>query len=232
MCDHGQHLFYEGFVFFTVCGSYRCGLLHRVGGHAVCCGGCRPCHLCARKQVEIPGSSSPLHCWAFWQLAISAGGEMVAVVVVHVRRGEDTLRHALMIRFSWCVLFLCLCLLHWMRQLLAGMIAEPAFLSEYTIFALDPSKQPKTQTDSVVSPSTAFCIPPVGKQRNLVILEAHLLLLVAHCPSKHLQCPVANPALKNQSKLLNSDGWCVFWQLFNSSKITLFSLMWRTWSKL
>ena len=118
-----------------------------------------------------------------------------------------------------------------MRQLLAGMIAEPAFLSEYTIFALDSSKQPKTQTDSVVSPSTAFCVPPVGKQRNLVILEAHLLL-VAHCPSKHLPCPVANPALKNQSKLLNSDGWCVFWQLFNRSKITLFSLMWRTWSKL
>ncbi|KAB1264458.1 Golgin subfamily A member 4 [Camelus dromedarius] len=29
------------------------------------------------------------------------------------------------------------------------MIAEPAFLSEYTIFALDSSKQPKTQTDSV-----------------------------------------------------------------------------------
>ncbi|XP_054935907.1 golgin subfamily A member 4 isoform X4 [Physeter macrocephalus] len=54
-----------------------------------------------------------------------------------------------------------------MRQLLAGMIAEPAFLSEYTIFALDSSKQPKTQTDGVVSPSTAFCIPFVGKQSNL-----------------------------------------------------------------
>ena len=137
--------------------------------------------------------------------------------------------------FTMCFVFVPL-LLRWMRQLLAGMIAEPAFLSEYTIFALDSSKQPKTQTDSVVSPSTAFCIPPVGKQRNLVILEAHLLLLVAPCPSKHLQCPLANPALKNQSKLLNSDGWCVFWQLFNSSKITLFSLMWRrlpsTWPKL
>uniref|UniRef100_A0A8D2CYV4 Golgin A4 n=1 Tax=Sciurus vulgaris TaxID=55149 RepID=A0A8D2CYV4_SCIVU len=36
-----------------------------------------------------------------------------------------------------------------LRQLLAGMIAEPAFLSEYTIFALDSSKQPKTQSDSV-----------------------------------------------------------------------------------
>lgn len=98
-----------------------------------------------------------------------------------------------------------------MRQLLAGMIAEPAFLSEYTIFALDSSKQPKTQTDSVVSPSTAFCIPFVGKQSNLVILEANHMLLVTDCLSKHLQCPVANPALKNQSELLNSDGWCVFW---------------------
>ncbi|XP_052468423.1 golgin subfamily A member 4-like isoform X2 [Carassius gibelio] len=29
------------------------------------------------------------------------------------------------------------------RELLAGMIAEPAFLSEYTIFALDHSKRPK-----------------------------------------------------------------------------------------
>ena len=39
-------------------------------------------------------------------------------------------------------------------QLLAGMIAEPAFLSEYTIFALDPTKQPKPQSDGVVSPPT------------------------------------------------------------------------------
>lgn len=37
-------------------------------------------------------------------------------------------------------------------QLLVGMIAEPAFLSEYTIFALDPTKQPKPQSDGVVSP--------------------------------------------------------------------------------
>nr|XP_044992234.1 golgin subfamily A member 4 isoform X5 [Jaculus jaculus] len=35
------------------------------------------------------------------------------------------------------------------RELLAGMIAEPAFLSEYTVFALDSSKQPKAQSDSV-----------------------------------------------------------------------------------
>ena len=81
-----------------------------------------------------------------------------------------------------------------MRQLLAGMIAEPAFLSEYTIFALDSSKQPKTQTESVVSPSTAFCIPCVGKQSNLVILEAYLMLLVTDHLSKHFQ-----PLLLNDS---------------------------------
>lgn len=39
--------------------------------------------------------------------------------------------------------------------MLAGMIAEPAFLSEYTIFALDHSKRPKTaQVASVVSLSS------------------------------------------------------------------------------
>lgn len=55
-------------------------------------------------------------------------------------------------------------LLHWRGQMLAGMIAEPAFLSEYTIFALDHSKRPKTaQVASVVSlsalpvsPSSSF----------------------------------------------------------------------------
>jgi len=55
-------------------------------------------------------------------------------------------------------------LLTWRGQVLAGMIAEPAFLSEYTIFALDHSKRPKTaQVASVVSlswlpvsPSSSF----------------------------------------------------------------------------
>ncbi|XP_009946122.1 PREDICTED: golgin subfamily A member 4-like, partial [Leptosomus discolor] len=36
------------------------------------------------------------------------------------------------------------------------MIAEPAFLSEYTIFALDPTKQPKPQSDSVLSDTPSF----------------------------------------------------------------------------
>ncbi|XP_059965150.1 golgin subfamily A member 4 isoform X1 [Mesoplodon densirostris] len=45
------------------------------------------------------------------------------------------------------------------RELLAGMIAEPAFLSEYTIFALDSSKQPKTQTDGVTASIQAMKSP-------------------------------------------------------------------------
>ncbi|XP_075403171.1 golgin subfamily A member 4 isoform X2 [Tenrec ecaudatus] len=45
------------------------------------------------------------------------------------------------------------------RELLAGMIAEPAFLSEYTIFALDPSKQLKTQSDSVSASVQALKSP-------------------------------------------------------------------------
>uniref|UniRef100_A0A6J0UFZ6 Golgin subfamily A member 4 isoform X2 n=1 Tax=Pogona vitticeps TaxID=103695 RepID=A0A6J0UFZ6_9SAUR len=35
------------------------------------------------------------------------------------------------------------------KELLAGMISEPAFLSEYTVFALDPTKRPKPQSGSV-----------------------------------------------------------------------------------
>lgn len=112
-------------------------------------------------------------CW--WRDGSSCDG--ARPLVLCMLRGENSLQHALIICFSLFVLFLYLYLLHWMRQLLAGMIAEPAFLSEYTIFALDSSKQPKTEPDSVVSPSTAFCIPFVGKQSNLVILEANLCCL-------------------------------------------------------
>ncbi|XP_069071230.1 golgin subfamily A member 4 isoform X2 [Pleurodeles waltl] len=36
------------------------------------------------------------------------------------------------------------------KELLAGMIAEPAFLSEYTIFAVEDPKRPKPQTGSAV----------------------------------------------------------------------------------
>lgn len=36
------------------------------------------------------------------------------------------------------------------------MIAEPALLSEYTIFALDHTKWSKPQSDSVVSPAFPF----------------------------------------------------------------------------
>lgn len=47
----------------------------------------------------------------------------------------------------------CFCGIGWdVAQLLAGIIAEPALLSEYTIFALDYPKRPKTaQVPSVVS---------------------------------------------------------------------------------
>ncbi|XP_062072087.1 golgin subfamily A member 4 isoform X2 [Lepus europaeus] len=45
------------------------------------------------------------------------------------------------------------------RELLAGMIAEPAFLSEYTIFALDSPRQPKTQSDSVNASAYAVKSP-------------------------------------------------------------------------
>nr|XP_012600865.1 golgin subfamily A member 4 isoform X2 [Microcebus murinus] len=45
------------------------------------------------------------------------------------------------------------------KELLAGMIAEPAFLSEYTIFALDSSIQPKTQSDSVNASTQATKSP-------------------------------------------------------------------------
>uniref|UniRef100_A0A5F8GUW5 Golgin A4 n=1 Tax=Monodelphis domestica TaxID=13616 RepID=A0A5F8GUW5_MONDO len=41
-------------------------------------------------------------------------------------------------------------------QLLAGILAEPAFLSEYTIFALDSSKQPKPQIDCVSGDMQSF----------------------------------------------------------------------------
>lgn len=77
------------------------------------------------------------------------------------------------ISLSWCCFFLiALCVpllsppfvptLHWRGQMLAGMIAEPAFLSEYTIFALDHSNRPKTaQVASVVSlsslPASSSC---------------------------------------------------------------------------
>lgn len=76
-------------------------------------------------------------------------------------------RHSLRRYFTLMVLFFSLLsvflsfphlfvpLLHWRGQILAGMIAEPAFLSEYTIFALDHSKRPKTtQVASVVSVSS------------------------------------------------------------------------------
>ncbi|XP_072247295.1 golgin subfamily A member 4 isoform X2 [Leuresthes tenuis] len=48
------------------------------------------------------------------------------------------------------------------REMLAGMIAEPAFLSEYTIFALDHSNQPKTAQVASVSASKGPARSPRG----------------------------------------------------------------------
>ncbi|XP_037320794.2 golgin subfamily A member 4 isoform X3 [Pungitius pungitius] len=48
------------------------------------------------------------------------------------------------------------------REMLAGMIAEPAFLSEYTIFALDHSKQPQTAQVASVSTPTGAARSPRG----------------------------------------------------------------------
>ncbi|KAJ3610881.1 hypothetical protein NHX12_022971 [Muraenolepis orangiensis] len=48
------------------------------------------------------------------------------------------------------------------REMLAGMIAEPAFLSEYTIFALDHSKRPKTAQVASVGASRAPSRSPRG----------------------------------------------------------------------
>ncbi|KAM3863047.1 golgin subfamily A member 4 [Diretmus argenteus] len=48
------------------------------------------------------------------------------------------------------------------REMLAGMIAEPAFLSEYTIFALDHSKRPKTAQVASVSASKGVPRSPRG----------------------------------------------------------------------
>lgn len=87
------------------------------------------------------------------QLSVSWGWVFVMMVAVVL---NVVMCFGIMLWFVFHHLF---CFVHWLRQLLAGMVAEPAFLSEYTIFALDSSKQPHTQTGSVVSPCTAFCIP-------------------------------------------------------------------------
>lgn len=54
--------------------------------------------------------------------------------------------------YFFIIIFWLYCFIHWMSQLLAEMISEPAFLSEYTVFALDPTKRPKPKSECVVSP--------------------------------------------------------------------------------
>ena len=102
------------------------------------------------------------------------------------RQSPSTVLH------SWCYFVIALCLpllpsipsvllLHWRVQALAGMIAEPAFLSEYTIFALDHSKRPKTaQVASVVSCSHSL-LPPPSSYPSPVLLPS-----TSSLPSLHL----------------------------------------------
>lgn len=92
---------------------------------------------------------------------------------------------------SWCLFFSLLSvflsfalfsvpLLHWRGQMLAGMIAEPAFLSEYTIFALDHSKRPQTaQVASVVSLSS-LPVSPFSSFLLLLLLPRYFLQSWCH----------------------------------------------------
>lgn len=87
------------------------------------------------------------------------------------------------------------------------MVAEPAFLSEYTIFALDSSKQPKTQINSVVSPSAALCIPKWGS-KHLGSCSSNYSGFVTYLPSERPQCDVANLALNLREQVAESGGCC------------------------
>lgn len=60
-----------------------------------------------------------------------------------------------------------------MSQLLTGMISEPAFLSEYTVFALEPTKRPKSKSECVVSPHCSILHSDcLEMQEDTIILEA------------------------------------------------------------
>ncbi|XP_060943889.1 golgin subfamily A member 4 isoform X3 [Limanda limanda] len=59
------------------------------------------------------------------------------------------------------------------REVLAGMIAEPAFLSEYTIFALDHSNRPKTAQVASVGASKGPVRSPRGSINGDGIASPH-----------------------------------------------------------
>ncbi|XP_024421627.2 golgin subfamily A member 4 isoform X1 [Desmodus rotundus] len=93
------------------------------------------------------------------------------------------------------------------RELLAGMIAEPAFLSEYTIFALDSSKQPKTQTDSVnasiqatKSPDSVNGSEPVTPQSGDTQTLAQKLQLRVPSMESLFRSPIRESLFRSSSK--------------------------------
>ncbi|XP_055985070.1 golgin subfamily A member 4 isoform X2 [Sorex fumeus] len=90
------------------------------------------------------------------------------------------------------------------RELLAGMIAEPAFLSEYTIFALDPSKHPKTQTDSVnastKSPDSVNGSEPVTPQSGDTQSFAQKLQLRVPSMESLFRSPIKESLFRSPSK--------------------------------
>ncbi|XP_043741113.1 golgin subfamily A member 4 isoform X3 [Cervus elaphus] len=93
------------------------------------------------------------------------------------------------------------------RELLAGMIAEPAFLSEYTIFALDSSKQPKTQTESVnasfqatKSPDSVNGSEPTTPQSSDTQSFAQKLQLRVPSVESLFRSPVKESLVRSSSK--------------------------------
>lgn len=111
---------------------------------------------------------------------------------------------------SWLLLFfITLLFLHWMTQLLAGMIAEPAFLSEYTVFALDPTKRPKPQSESVVSPSGFIpCSDDLAGTSGYIILEGKTQCCFWFIFSQNnTECPAANLTLKHRAYFWLTHGW-------------------------
>ncbi|XP_012575785.1 PREDICTED: golgin subfamily A member 4 isoform X2 [Condylura cristata] len=93
------------------------------------------------------------------------------------------------------------------RELLAGMIAEPAFLSEYTIFALDSSKQPKTQSDSVnasiqatKSPDSVNGSEPVTSQSGDIQSFAQKLQLRVPSVESLFRSPIKESLFRSSSK--------------------------------
>ncbi|KAM8758237.1 golgin subfamily A member 4 isoform 2-T2 [Rhynchonycteris naso] len=93
------------------------------------------------------------------------------------------------------------------RELLAGMIAEPAFLSEYTIFALDSSKEPKTQTDSVnasiqapESPNSVNGSEPMTPQSGDTQTFAQKLQLRVPSMESLFRSPIKESLFRSSSK--------------------------------